>query len=227
MGKLLLVPTPVGNLKDITFRAIEVLKDVDLILAEDTRQSTRLLKHYDIHTPLQSHHMFNEHRNVEAVCKRILSGTTIALISDAGTPGISDPGFLLVRTCLEYGIEVETLPGPTAFVPALVNSGLPCDRFCFEGFLPQKKGRQKKLEALKEESRTMIFYESPFRLVKALEEMKEIFGNERNACVSRELSKVYEENRRGSLDELADHYRSSPPRGEIVIIVAGKGKESR
>ena len=171
MGKLLLVPTPVGNLKDITFRAIEVLKDVDLILAEDTRQSSKLLKHYDIHTPLQSHHMFNEHRNVEAVCKRILSGTTIALISDAGTPGISDPGFLLVRTCMEYGIEVETLPGPTAFVPALVNSGLPCDRFCFEGFLPQKKGRQKKLEALKEESRTMIFYESPFRLVKALEEM--------------------------------------------------------
>jgi 16S rRNA (cytidine1402-2'-O)-methyltransferase len=226
MAKLLLVPTPIGNLKDITFRAIEALRDAELILAEDTRQASKLLNHYDIHTPLQSHHMFNEHRSVEAVCKRILSGTSIALISDAGTPGISDPGFLLVRTCIENGIEVETLPGPTAFVPALVNSGLPCDRFCFEGFLPQKKGRQKKLEALREESRTMIFYESPFRLVRALAEMAGVFGTSRNACVSRELSKVYEENRRGSLAELAEHYRSAPPKGEIVIIVAGKGKES-
>jgi 16S rRNA (cytidine1402-2'-O)-methyltransferase len=224
MAKLILVPTPVGNLKDITFRAIEVLKDADLILAEDTRQASKLLNHYDIHTPLQSHHMFNEHKSVESVCKRILSGTRIALISDAGTPGISDPGFLLVRTCINNGIEVETLPGPTAFVPALVNSGLPSDRFCFEGFLPQKKGRQKKLEALKEESRTMIFYESPFRLVKALEEMCGAFSPDREACVSREISKVFEENRRGSLATLADHYKAAPPKGEIVIIVAGKGK---
>jgi 16S rRNA (cytidine1402-2'-O)-methyltransferase len=222
MGKLILVPTPIGNLRDITLRAIEVLKEADLILAEDTRHAAKLLSHLGIHTPLQSHHMFNEHKTVEAVCKRILSGTTIALVSDAGTPGISDPGFLLVRTCIEHGITVETLPGPTAFVPALVNSGLPCDRFCFEGFLPQKKGRHKKLEALKEEERTMVFYESPFRLVKALDEMSEIFGPERQACVSRELSKVFEENRRGSLAVLADHYRINSPKGEIVIIVAGK-----
>ncbi len=225
MAKLILVPTPVGNLKDITLRALEVLKDSDLILAEDTRQALKLLSHYDIHTPVQSHHKFNEHKSVEAVCKRIIAGTNIALISDAGTPGISDPGFLLVRTCIENGVEVETLPGPVAFVPALVNSGLPCDRFCFEGFLPQKKGRHKKLEALKDEQRTMIFYESPFRLVRALDEMGEFFGSDRNACVSRELSKVYEENRRGPLEELAEHYRNNPPKGEIVIIVAGTGRK--
>jgi 16S rRNA (cytidine1402-2'-O)-methyltransferase len=225
MGKLFLVPTPIGNLKDITFRAIEVLKECDLILAEDTRETSRLLRHYDIHTPLQSHHMFNEHRSVETVCNKILSGMNIALVSDAGTPGVSDPGFLLVRTCLRHDIDVETLPGATAFVPALVNSGLPCERFCFEGFLPQKKGRQKKLELLSDETRTMIFYESPFRLLKALEEMSVIFGVSRQASVSRELSKMFEETRRGTLAELADHFRANIPKGEIVIVVAGKGKE--
>ncbi|HVN57097.1 MAG TPA: 16S rRNA (cytidine(1402)-2'-O)-methyltransferase [Bacteroidales bacterium] len=222
MAKLILVPTPVGNFKDITLRALEVLKEADLVLAEDTRQASKLLSHYDIHTPLQSHHMFNEHKSVEAVSRRIAAGLNVALVSDAGTPGISDPGFLLVRTCLEKDIEVETLPGATAFVPALVNSGLPCDRFCFEGFLPQKKGRQKKLEVLSEEQRTMIFYESPFRLVKALDEMSMVFGPERKACVSREISKLHEENRRGSLEILSAHYRGNPPKGEIVIIVAGK-----
>ena len=221
MSKLYLVPTPIGNLKDITFRAVEVLENADLILAEDTRQARKLLTHYKIRTPVQSHHMFNEHKTVETICVKIASGQTIALISDAGTPGISDPGFLLVRTCVEKGISVETLPGPTAFVPALVNSGLPCDRFCFEGFLPQKKGRQKKLSALKEESRTMIFYESPYRLVKALDEMTVVFGAEREASISREISKVFEENIRGPLSFIADHYRNNPPKGEIVIIVAG------
>jgi 16S rRNA (cytidine1402-2'-O)-methyltransferase len=224
MAKLYLVPTPVGNLKDITFRAIEVLKEANLILAEDTRQASKLLGHYDIHTPIQSHHMFNEHRSVESVCQRILTGTTIALISDAGTPGISDPGFLLVRTCIEKGIIVETLPGATAFVPALVSSGLPCDRFCFEGFLPQKKGRNRKLEALKDETRTMIFYESPFRLIKALREMSVVFGEARRASVSREISKLFEENIRGTLAELAAYYNEKPPKGEIVIIVSGKDK---
>jgi 16S rRNA (cytidine1402-2'-O)-methyltransferase len=224
MGKLFLVPTPIGNLKDITLRALEIIKECDLILAEDTRESSKLLRHYDIHTPLQSHHMFNEHRNVENICNKILSGASIALISDAGTPGISDPGFLLVRTCLQNGIEVETLPGATAFIPALVNSGLPCERFCFEGFLPQKKGRQKKIEQLKDESRTMIFYESPYRLLKALEEMSVVFGQDRQGSVSRELTKMFEETRRGTLKELADHYRENPPKGEIVIIVAGRGK---
>ena len=222
MGKLFLVPTPIGNLKDITYRAIEVLKESDLILAEDTRESSKLLRHYDIHTPLQSHHMFNEHRSVETICNKILSGLNIALISDAGTPGISDPGFLLVRTCLQHEIEVETLPGATAFIPALVNSGLPCERFCFEGFLPQKKGRQKKLELLGDEARTMIFYESPFRLIKALEEMSVVFGSDRQASVSRELSKMFEETRRGTLAELADHFKANIPKGEIVIIVSGK-----
>jgi 16S rRNA (cytidine1402-2'-O)-methyltransferase len=221
MSKLYLVPTPVGNLKDITLRAIEVLETVDLILAEDTRQARKLLTHYNIGTPVQSHHMFNEHKTVEAICSKIANGQTIALISDAGTPGISDPGFLLVRTCVENGIDVETLPGPTAFVPALLNSGLPCDRFCFEGFLPQKKGRQKKLLALQDESRTMIFYESPYRLVKALDEMTIVFGEEREASVSREISKIYEENIRGTLPFLSDHYKNHPPKGEIVIIVAG------
>jgi len=222
MSKLYLVPTPIGNLKDITFRAVEVLEKADLILAEDTRHARILLTHYNIKTPVQSHHMFNEHKSVEAVKSRILSGETIALISDAGTPGISDPGFLLVRKCIENGIPVETLPGPTAFVPALVNSGLPCDRFCFEGFLPQKKGRQKKLLALKGEVRTMVFYESPYRLVKALNEMAEIFGADREASVARELSKIYEENIRGTLSSLSEHYSENPPKGEIVIIVGGE-----
>jgi len=222
MSKLILVPTPVGNLKDITLRALEVLESADLILAEDTRQSFKLLHHFNIKTPLQSHHKFNEHKSAEAVCNKILEGTTVALISDAGTPGISDPGFLLVRTCIEKGIEIETLPGATALIPALVNSGLPCERFCFEGFLPQKKGRNKKLSALTEEQRTMIFYESPYRLLKALGEMSEHFGSDRQASVSRELSKIYEETKRGTLAELEQYYNEHPPKGEFVIIVAGK-----
>ena len=222
MGKLYLVPTPIGNLKDITLRALDVLREVDLILSEDTRQAYKLLKHFDIHTSVQSHHMFNEHKTVEPVCSKIKSGISVALISDAGTPGISDPGFLLVRACLKNGIEVETLPGPTAFIPALVNSGLPCERFTFEGFLPQKKGRLKKLDALKDETRTMIFYESPYRLVKALAEMTDKFGGDRKASVSRELSKIYEETRRGSLAELSEYYEANPPKGEIVIVVSGK-----
>lgn len=222
MSKLYLVPTPIGNLKDITYRAVEVLGSVDLILAEDTRHTARLLQHYDIKTPLQSHHKFNEHKTVEAVCNKIIGGQTIALVSDAGTPGISDPGYLLVRTCIDREIDVETLPGPTAFVPALVNSGLPSDRFCFEGFLPQKKGRQKKFQSLVEEERTMIFYESPYRLAKTLEQLIEFFGSDREACVSREISKIYEENRRGPLTALLEHYKKTPPKGEIVLIVAGK-----
>jgi len=222
MAKLVLVPTPVGNLKDITLRALEVLKDAGLILAEDTRHASKLLRHYGIETPLKSHHKFNEHGTVEAVCRQILGGTTVALVSDAGTPAISDPGFLLVRQCVQHGITVEALPGPTAFVPALAASGLPCDRFCFEGFLPQKKGRHKKLENLKNEERTMIFYESPFRLVRALNEMAETFGSDRKACVAREISKVYEDYRRGTLGELAEHYTVHPPKGEIVIIVEGR-----
>ena len=222
MSKLILVPTPIGNLKDITFRALEALESADLILAEDTRQAAKLLNHFNIRTPLQSHHMFNEHKSVESVCNKLLSGQTIALVSDAGTPGISDPGFLLVRSCLEKEITVETLPGATALIPALVNSGLSSDRFCFEGFLPQKKGRNKRLSGLEEESRTMIFYESPYRLVKALNEMSDHFGSEREACVSRELSKIYEENIRGSLSFLASHYTEKPPKGEIVIVVAGR-----
>jgi 16S rRNA (cytidine1402-2'-O)-methyltransferase len=222
MSKLYLVPTPIGNLRDITLRAVEVLGSVDIILAEDTRQASKLLNHYNIKSTLQSHHMFNEHKSVEAVCEKILSGKSIALISDAGTPGISDPGFLLVRTCHEKGIPVETLPGPTALIPALVNSGLPCDRFCFEGFLPPKKGRNKRLSGLESEARTMVFYESPYRLVRTLDEMAEHFGAEREACVSRELSKVFEENIRGTLFFLSEHYRNKPPKGEIVIVVAGK-----
>jgi len=222
MSKLYLVPTPIGNLRDITYRAVEVLGSVSLVLAEDTRQAGKLLSHYNIRTPLQSHHMFNEHKNVETICSRIESGTTVALVSDAGTPGISDPGFLLVRSCIEKGIPVETLPGPTALIPALVNSGLPCDRFCFEGFLPPKKGRTKKLTSLEEEIRTMVFYESPYRLVRALDEMSEHFGADRKASVSRELSKIYEENIRGTLAFLSEHYKNKPPKGEIVIVVAGK-----
>lgn len=222
MSKLFLVPTPIGNLRDITFRAVEVLGNVDLILAEDTRQARKLLNHYNILTPVQSHHMFNEHKSVEAVCSKILSGTTVALISDAGTPGISDPGFLLVRTCLEKEIAVETLPGPSALIPALINSGLPCERFCFEGFLPPKKGRNKRLSGLSDEQRTMIFYESPYRLVRTLEDMSAYFGPEREACVSRELTKVFEENIRGTLSFLSDHYKKHAPKGEIAIVVAGK-----
>ena len=222
MSKLILVPTPIGNLKDITQRALEILGSADLILAEDTRQARKLLNHYNISTPVQSHHMFNEHKSVESVCLKIISGQTIALISDAGTPGISDPGFLLVRTCIEKEIPVETLPGPTALIPALVNSGLPCDRFCFEGFLPPKKGRNKRITALVDETRTMIFYESPYRLVKTLDELAIHFGPDRKASVSRELSKIFEENIRGSLSFLSDYYTNKPPKGEIVIIVSGK-----
>jgi 16S rRNA (cytidine1402-2'-O)-methyltransferase len=219
--RLYVVPTPVGNLEDMTFRAIRVLKSVDLILAEDTRTSGFLLKHFEIKTPMHSHHKFNEHKTVENVVQRIKSGQTVALISDAGTPAISDPGFLVVRQCVENGIEVECLPGATAFVPALVASGLPNDRFCFEGFLPQKKGRQTKINLLATESRTMIFYESPFRLVKTMTQLSEVFGVERKASVSREISKIYEETKRGTLQELIQYYTEHIPKGEIVIIVAG------
>ncbi|MPQ47592.1 16S rRNA (cytidine(1402)-2'-O)-methyltransferase [Marinifilum sp. N1E240] len=227
MSKLYLVPTPIGNLEDITLRAINVLKSVDLILAEDTRTSGFLLKHYEISKPLMSHHKFNEHKTSENIVKRILAGETIALISDAGTPGISDPGFFLVKHCAEQGIEVECLPGATAFVPALVNSGLPCDRFCFEGFLPQKKGRQTKLNELAEETRTMIFYESPHRLVKTLQQLAEVMGENRKASVSRELTKLHEENARGTLNELANHFNSKTVKGEIVLIVEGKVFEKK
>ncbi len=222
MSKLYLVPTPIGNLRDITYRAVEILGSADLILAEDTRQAGKLLSHYKISTPVRSHHKFNEHQSVDAICSKIIGGSDIALISDAGTPGISDPGFLLVRACVNNNIEVETLPGPSAFLPALVNSGLPCDRFCFEGFLPPKKGRTKRLTFLATEERTMIFYESPYRLVKTLDDLSSAFGSERRACVSRELTKIYEENIRGTLDEVSRHYKNHAPKGEIVIIVAGK-----
>jgi 16S rRNA (cytidine1402-2'-O)-methyltransferase len=221
MAKLFIVPTPIGNLEDITLRAIRILKEADTILAEDTRTSFKLLHHFDIATKLQSHHKFNEHKTSEHIADRILSGETIALISDAGTPGISDPGFLLVRTCIEKGVDVETLPGATAFIPAMVNSGLPCDKFCFEGFLPQKKGRQTRLRELSTEYRTMVFYESPFRLCKALEQFIEYFGAHRCASVSRELSKIYEENARGTLTELLEHFKSKTVKGEITIIVGG------
>ena len=221
MSKLYIVPTPIGNLEDMTLRAVRVLKEADLILAEDTRTSSVLLKHYGIQARLESHHKFNEHEKVESVKERILAGRTVALISDAGTPGISDPGFLLVRTCVEAGIEVETLPGPTAFVPALVNSGFPCDRFCFEGFLPVKKGRQTKLAELAAESRTMIFYESPFRLVKTLGQFVETFGPDRPASVSREISKLHDTTHRGTLQQLFEEFSTTPPRGEIVLVVRG------
>lgn len=226
MSKLYLIPTPVGNMEDITLRALRLLKEADLILAEDTRTTAKLLKHYEISTPLLSHHKFNEHQQVERIAERISRGETVVLVSDAGTPGISDPGFLLTKTCVEQGIDTECLPGATAFVPALVNSGLPCDRFCFEGFLPQKKGRQKKLSALIEETRTIIFYESPHRLVKALEQMAEQFGADRNACVAREISKMFEEFKRGSLQELIAHFTEAGVKGEIVIVVEGKPKRS-
>ncbi len=227
MSKLYLVPTPVGNLEDMTFRAVNVLKSVDCILAEDTRTSAVLMKHYGISTPLVSHHKFNEHKTSDGVAERILGGENIALVTDAGTPGISDPGFLLVRTCVEKGVEVECLPGATAFVPALVNSGLPCERFSFEGFLPQKKGKNKKVQELSEEERTMIFYESPFRLVKTLELFVQYFGEERQACVSREISKIHEENFRGTLKECIEHFSRKDVKGEIVIVVEGKNRKVR
>lgn len=222
MGKLYLVPTPIGNLEDITFRAIKVLKEVDLILAEDTRNSGKLLKHFEISTPMQSHHMHNEHKTVENIVRQIQNGRTVALISDAGTPAISDPGFLLTRACVEAGIEVDCLPGATAFVPALVNSGLPNDKFIFEGFLPVKKGRQTRLEFLAQETRTMILYESPHKLLKALTQFKEYFGEDRQVSVSREITKLHEETIRGTVTEVLAHYEAKPPKGEIVIVVAGK-----
>ncbi len=227
MSKLYLVPTPVGNLEDMTFRAVNVLKSVDCILAEDTRTSAVLMKHYDIGTPLVSHHKFNEHKTSESIADRILCGENFALVTDAGTPGISDPGFLLVRTCVEKGVDVECLPGATAFVPALVNSGLPCERFTFEGFLPQKKGKNKKVQDLAEEERTMIFYESPFRLVKTLELFAQYFGEERQACVSREISKLHEENFRGTLRDCIEHFSQKDVKGEIVIVVEGKNRKVR
>lgn len=222
MGKLYVVPTPVGNMEDMTFRAIRVLKEADLILAEDTRTSGILLKHYEIKNAMQSHHKFNEHQTVESIVNRIKGGQTVALISDAGTPGISDPGFLVVRECVRNGIEVQCLPGATAFVPALVSSGLPDERFCFEGFLPQKKGRMTRLNALKEETRTMIFYESPYRLLKTLTQFAEVFGAERPVSVCREISKIHEESVRGNLQEVIAHFTETEPRGEIVIILGGK-----
>jgi len=220
-GILYIVPTPVGNLEDMTLRAVRVLKEADLILAEDTRTTSVLLKHFDIHRPLQSHHKYNEHQTVELVKERILGGLNVALVSDAGTPGISDPGFLLARTCAEEGIEVQTLPGATACIPAIVSSGLPCDRFVFEGFLPQKKGRQTLLQGLAEETRTMIFYESPYRLVKTLEQFGQYFGPERRCSVAREISKLHEEHKRGTVSEVAEWFREHEPKGEIVIVVAG------
>ena len=224
-GKLYIVPTPVGNLEDMTFRAVRVLKEADLILAEDTRTTSVLLHKYDIHGKLQSHHKYNEHQTVGLVRDRILSGLDVALVSDAGTPGISDPGFLLARACAQEGIEVETLPGPTACIPAIVSSGLPCDRFCFEGFLPVKKGRQTLLQELATEPRTMVFYESPYRLVKTLEQFAACFGPERECSVAREISKVHEEHRRGTLAEVAAWYKEHEPKGEIVIVVAGAPKQ--
>ena len=225
-GKLYIVPTPVGNLEDMSVRAVNVLKSVDAVLAEDTRTSGVLMKHFGIATPMHSHHKFNEHDALPAVMAQLDGGKTLALISDAGTPAISDPGFLLVRECRRQGIEVETLPGPTAFVPALVNSGLPCERFCFEGFLPQKKGRASKLAALCDEQRTMIFYESPMRLLKTLQQFAETFGADREASVSREISKVHNTTHNGTLQELVDYFTLNQPRGEIVIVVAGKEPEA-
>ncbi|MCB0485467.1 MAG: 16S rRNA (cytidine(1402)-2'-O)-methyltransferase [Flavobacteriaceae bacterium] len=222
MSKLYIVPTPIGNLEDMTFRAIKVLKEVDFILAEDTRTSGKLLKHFEITTPMQSHHMHNEHKMVERIVEKLQSGQSIALISDAGTPAISDPGFLLTRACVQQGIEVECLPGATAFVPALVNSGLPNDRFVFEGFLPIKKGRQTRLQQLAEEERTMIFYESPHKLIKTLSQFMEYFGEDRQASVSRELTKLYEETIRGTLKEILTHFEQKLPKGEFVVIVEGR-----
>ncbi|HUH45688.1 MAG TPA: 16S rRNA (cytidine(1402)-2'-O)-methyltransferase [Arenibacter sp.] len=224
MGKLFIVPTPIGNLEDITFRAVRVLKEVDLILAEDTRTSGKLLHHYNIDTPMQSHHMHNEHKMVEGIIARLRAGENLALISDAGTPAISDPGFLLARACVQNNIEVDCLPGATAFVPALVNSGLPNDKFVFEGFLPVKKGRQTRLTLLGEEGRTIIFYESPHKLIKTLTQFITFFGAERQISVSREISKMYEETIRGTVEQVLAHYTQYPPKGEIVIVLAGKDK---
>lgn len=227
MGKLYIVPTPIGNLEDITLRALRILKEVDLILAEDTRTSGFLLKHYEVEKKLASFHKFNEHKSLPAFISRLNAGENIALISDAGTPSISDPGFLIVRECVNQNIEVECLPGATAFVPALVVSGLPSDRFIFEGFLPQKKGRQKKLQELANEERTVVLYESPFRLVKALEEIRQYFGPERKVSVSRELSKLHEETIRGTATEVLDHFRIRPPKGEIVMVIEGNNPKAK
>ncbi len=228
MSKLYLVPTPIGNLEDITLRAIRILREVDLILAEDTRTTSFLLKHLEIESKqLRAHHKFNEHATVKSLVDTINGGRSVALVSDAGTPGISDPGFLLVRTCVENGIDVETLPGPTAFVPALVQSGFPCDRFCFEGFLPQKKGRNKHLQSLVDEERTMIFYESPYRVVKSLEQFVEFFGEDRMVAVSREISKKFEQTVRGSVAEVLAHFKNNNPKGEFVIVLAGRPKPSK
>lgn len=225
MSKLYLIPTPIGNLEDITLRALRLLKEVDIILAEDTRTSSKLLKHYDIHTPMQSYHLFNEHKVVDSWVQRIKGGTTVALITDAGTPAISDPGFLLTRACLTEGVDVECLPGATAFVPALVNSGLPNDRFTFEGFLPDKKGRQTRLSQLTTETKTMIFYISPHKLLKTLTDFITTFGTDRPASLSRELTKLHEETRRGTLQQLFDHYKDKNIKGEIVLIVSGKSEK--
>ena len=227
MGILYIIPTPVGNLEDMTLRAIRLLKEADVVLAEDTRTSGILLKHFDIQNHLISHHKFNEHGTSSSVVERLKAGQTVALISDAGTPGISDPGFFLVREAVAAGIEVQTLPGATACIPALVSSGLPCDRFCFEGFLPQKKGRQTHLESLRDEVRPMVFYESPYRLLKTLQQFAEVFGDDRRASVCREISKVHEESVRGSLAELVEHFTKTPPKGEIVVVVAGKPSEKK
>ena len=227
MAKLYIVPTPIGNLDDITLRAVNVLRDVDFILAEDTRTTSFLLKHLGIEKKLYSHHKFNEHATVKMVAESIAAGRNAALVSDTGTPGISDPGFLLVRTCVEAGIEVETLPGATALIPALVQSGFPCDRFCFEGFLPQKKGRAKQLQSLAAEERTMIFYESPYRVVKCLEQFAGVFGPERRVSVSRELTKKFEQTVRGTVAEVLEHFRTTDPKGEFVIVLAGKPKPKR
>ena len=226
-GILYIVPTPVGNLEDMTLRAIRILKEADLVLAEDTRTTSVLLHHYDIHARLQSHHKYNEHQTVELVKERILGGLNVALVSDAGTPGISDPGFLLARACAAEGITVQTLPGPTACIPAIVSSGLPCDRFVFEGFLPQKKGRQTRLRALAQEPRTIVFYESPYRLVKTLQQLSEAFGPERRCSVAREISKIHEQHHRGTLGELAQWFSEHEPKGEIVIVVAGSGDDAK
>ena len=227
MSKLYIVPTPIGNLDDITLRAIKTLESADYILAEDTRTTSFLLKHLGIEKKLYSHHKFNEHATAASVAEAIGEGRTVALVSDAGTPGISDPGFLLVRTCVEAGIEVETLPGATALIPALVQSGFPCDRFCFEGFLPQKKGRTKRLQELAEEQRSIIFYESPFRVVKCLEQLAEVFGEERKVSVSRELTKKFEQTVRGTITEVLEHFRAHEPKGEFVIVVAGCPKPEK
>lgn len=222
---LYLVPTPVGNMEDITLRALRVLKEADLILAEDTRTSGLLLKHFDIHRPMLSYHKFNEHQTVERIVERLIGGETVAVISDAGTPGISDPGFLVAREAARAGVQVSCLPGATAFVPALVSSGFPCDRFCFEGFLPQKKGRQTRLTQLAEETRTMVFYESPYRTLKTLKQFRDVFGGDRQVSVAREISKIHEEHVRGTLDEVIAHFEETEPKGEIVIVLAGKPKE--